>query len=145
MSQPASFKVLVTSNKLQRQALSAIEIKKMENLFSYGTLQLETVQVSTFGRKLEGYSDCLIGFKLFSVKIEDEAVIASSGMTEHPIITFTNNLSDKIKGTVYKITQEELHQADRYEVDDYKRVDVELQSGKRAWVFIKSETKSTTE
>lgn len=110
----------------------------MENLFSYGTLQLEAVQLTTFERILEGFTDCLIGYKLSFVKIEDEAVIALSGITAHPIIKFTNNPNDKISGTVYTITQQELYQADRYEVDDYKRINVELQSGKKAWVFISS-------
>ena len=72
----------------------------MENLFSYATLQSESVQLSTFGRKLEGYADCLVGYKLSFIKIEDETVVASSGMAEHPIITFTNNSGDTIHGIV---------------------------------------------
>lgn len=109
---------------------------EMENLFSYGTLQSEPVQVSTFGRKLEGRSDCLIGYKLSYIKIEDQAVIASSGRTEHPIIKQTNNVGDTIVGTVFTITQEELYRADEYEVKDYKRIEVQLKSGLTAWVFV---------
>lgn len=112
----------------------------MENLFSYGTLQLESVQNDTFGRKLEGYSDYLIGFKLTYIKITDEAVLASSGISEHPIITYTNNENDKVKGTVFIITEEELAQADSYEVDDYKRILVSLQSGKKSWVYVSQDT-----
>jgi Gamma-glutamyl cyclotransferase, AIG2-like len=114
----------------------------MENLFSYETLQSESVQLNTFGRKLEGHSDCLVGYNLFFVKIEDEAVIASSGITEHPKIQCTTNSNDTINGTVFTITQEELYRADEYEVDDYKRIEVLLRSGKRAWVFVSSEKKS---
>ena len=36
----------------------------MPLVFSYGTLQEERVQLSTFGRLLQGYSDALIGFEL---------------------------------------------------------------------------------
>lgn len=35
-----------------------------ELLFAYGTLQLEAVQMSTFGRRLNGTSDALQGFEL---------------------------------------------------------------------------------
>jgi hypothetical protein len=81
----------------------------MENLFSYGTLQSESVQLSTFGRKPD--ADCLVGCKLSFVKIEDERVIASRGTAEHPIITYTNNSNDAINGTVFTVTATELQQA----------------------------------
>lgn len=114
----------------------------MENLFSYGTLQSESVQLSTFGRKLEGHPDFLVGYMLSFIKIEDEAVIASSGMAEHPIIKYTNNPNDTISGTVFTITKEELFQADKYEVGDYKRIEIVLRSGQKAWVFISAEKNS---
>ena len=44
-----------------------------ENLFSYGTLQLQSVQLNIFGRILEGVPDVLTGYKITLVKIEDEA------------------------------------------------------------------------
>ena len=114
----------------------------MENLFSYGTLQLESVQQDTFGRKLEGAVDNLVGFKLSYLKINDAAVIASSGLSEHPVITYTADAGDKIKGTVFEITEEELIRADKYEVDDYKRIAVTLASGKVAWVYVSRDTTS---
>lgn len=40
------------------------DIRYSEKLFSYGTLQQETVQLSTFGRKLQGTADVLIGYHL---------------------------------------------------------------------------------
>jgi len=45
-----------------------------ENLFSYGTLQYESVQLSTFGRKLTGIKDTLIGYRLEMVEITDPSV-----------------------------------------------------------------------
>ena len=36
----------------------------IEKLFSYGTLRYDTVQLSTFGRKLDGAADTILGFKL---------------------------------------------------------------------------------
>ena len=112
----------------------------MENLFSYGTLQSASVQLDTFNRILDGFEDVLTGFKLSMVKIEDAAVIASSGLNEHPILTYTNDADDQISGTVFSITEKELQQADEYEVADYKRVGVTLKSGKEAWVYVSADT-----
>ncbi len=112
-----------------------------ENLFSYGTLQSEAVQLNTFGRILEGHPDVLIGYKLTLLKIEDEAVIALSEMTHHKNIMYTGSRSDEISGMVFIITENELKQADKYEeASDYKRIRVELKSGKTTWVFIADNT-----
>lgn len=107
-----------------------------ENLFSYGTLQLESIQLKTFGRILKGHPDVLTGYKLTLVKIKDKAVIASSGMTHYNNITHTGNQSDIISGTVFITTETELKQADEYEAaDDYERILMQLKSGKTAWVY----------
>ncbi len=60
-----------------------------ERLFSYGTLRLESVQLATFGRRLDGAADVLPGFALATVEIDDPQVIATSGQAQHPIIRFT--------------------------------------------------------
>ncbi len=54
-----------------------------ERLFSYGTLQLEGVQLSTFGRRLNGHADQLPGYRLGQLEIRDSAVVATSGKTHH--------------------------------------------------------------
>ncbi len=107
-----------------------------ESLFSYGTLQYETVQLSTFGRKLHGKADTLTGYKLEQVQIQDPAVIAASGEAVHPILIPTGNLADEVPGTVFDITPAELALADQYEVADYKRAPVQLKSGRQAWVYV---------
>ena len=109
-----------------------------ENLFSYGTLRQDAVQLETFGRLLDGTADQLPGYKLSFIKIEDETVVATSGMTHHPIIRHTGNSADTIEGTVFKITATELQHADDYEVDSYKRISVQLKSGIRAWVYVEA-------
>ncbi len=68
--------------------------------------------------------------------IEDEDVIARSGKTHHPIVRFTGRSSDRIDGTAFEITDAELAAADAYEVAAYKRIDVVLASGLRAWVYV---------
>jgi Gamma-glutamyl cyclotransferase, AIG2-like len=107
-----------------------------ELLFSYGTLQLRPVQLATFGRELEGTEDTLPGFEQAILAIEDPEVVATSGKTHHPIVRHTGRAGDLVKGTVFRVTGEELRNADKYEVAAYRRVTVTLGSGLRAWVYV---------
>lgn len=107
-----------------------------EHLFSYGTLQIESVQLATFGRRLEGHSDALPGFVQSMVRIDDPAVVETSGAPLHPIIVFTGQSADVVHGTVFAVSREELQRADTYEVAAYKRISVILRSGTRAWVYV---------
>ena len=107
-------------------------------LFSYGTLQLEAVQLDNFGRKLKGSKDRLEGYRLESVEIKDEDVLKSSGLVSHPIAIASENPEDFIEGTVFELSDQELLQADLYEVEDYRRVEVSLASGRRSWVYVAS-------
>jgi hypothetical protein len=47
----------------------------MENLFSYGTLQEENVQLENYNRILEGSDDILKNHCLKNIEIKDESVI----------------------------------------------------------------------
>ena len=107
-------------------------------LFSYGTLQLEQVQRETFGRKLEGTGDALLGFKQTLLEITDPEVLKISGERFHPIVVASSDPTDTVAGTVFWITPEELRAADRYEVSDYQRVEAGLVSGGRAWVYVRA-------
>ena len=108
----------------------------MPFLFSYGTLQQEDVQATTFDRTLTGRPDRLEKFEQSFVPVEDRDVIARSGKTHHPIVKFTGRSSDRIDGTVFEITDAELAAADAYEVAAYERIAVVLASGLRAWVYV---------
>lgn len=108
-------------------------------LFSYGTLQQEAVQISTFGRVLCGSPDSLPGYALHKVQVTDPAVVAISGKAWHPIVRRTDQPSDAVPGTVFEITLDELLKADAYEVDDYRRVEVTLATGVRAWVYVQAD------
>jgi hypothetical protein len=109
---------------------------RTESLFSYGTLQLEAVQMATFGRQLAGTGDALLGFELALLEIEDPAVVAISGKAHHTMATFTGRAADVITGMVFAVTPEEIQSADKYEVAAVKRVAVVLQSGVRAWAYV---------
>jgi hypothetical protein len=110
--------------------------KETENLFSYGTLQREEVQLSTFGRRLECFPDILVGYILTSIQIEDQSFVALSGTAIHRNLHFTGSASDHVGGAVLQVTRNELEQADAYEPANYKRVLVRLKSGIDAWVYI---------
>ncbi len=114
----------------------AVNDAHTELLFSYGTLQLEAVQMATFGRRLTGTRDALRGFELVPLKIEDPTVIAISGKTHHTMARFSGRASDVITGTVFAVTPSEIQSADTYEVAAVKRVTVVLQSGVRAWAYV---------
>jgi len=111
---------------------------RRERLFSYGTLQLESVQLESFGRLLEGESDAMPGYRRDMVEITDPEVIRKSGERFHPIVAPSGDPADEVAGKVFFVTVAELAAADDYEVADYKRVSVRLKSGKDAWVYIKA-------
>src|SRR4051812_46814108 len=109
----------------------------MPLLFSYGTLQQEDVQLSTFGRLLQGQRDELPGFEPSSVKIEDPQLVAASDKTHHANATFNGRSDSRVSGTAFEITDAELAAADRYEqLAAYKRIAARLASGKQAWVYV---------
>ena len=83
-------------------------INAPEKLFSYGTLRYETVQLSTFGRKLNGCVDALVGYKLSQLQILDPDVVAVSGEDVHPILVATNDKDDQVPGMVFDVTLEEI-------------------------------------
>ena len=107
----------------------------MPFLFSYGTLQQEAVQLSTFGRRLKGFADELVGFELGVFTVQDPAFVAASGKAEHAIVNYNGRPDSRVRGTVLDVTDEELAQADRYEPAGYLRVPATLASGKEAWVY----------
>jgi len=109
----------------------------MPLLFSYGTLQHENVQLSTFGRLLQGREEELLGFERSSVRIDDPDIVAALGETHHANVTFNGRNDSRVSGTVFEITDAELAAADEYEKPaGYERVTAMLASGRRAWVYV---------
>ena len=108
----------------------------MPLLFSYGTLQLERVQLETYGRVLAGKSDSLLCYALKDLEITDSSVLKKSQQRFHPIAVQTGNSSDLILGMLFEITDEELAATDAYEVSDYKRVFETFASGNEGWVYV---------
>lgn len=97
----------------------------MPLIFSYGTLQQEDVQWSTFGRLLEGRRDELPGFEM------------SASASPHANVIHNGRPDSRVAGTVFEITDAELAAADEYERRaTYRRLAVTLASGSEAWVYV---------
>ena len=107
----------------------------MPLLFSYGTLQDESVQRATFGRTLRGEPDALVGFARDLFEVTDAAFVAASGKAHHAIVRFTGRDDDRVPGTALEVTDEELARSDAYEPAGYARVRGRLASGREAWVY----------
>jgi hypothetical protein len=105
-------------------------------LFSYGTLQLEKVQLENYGRILNGEQDILTGYKMDNLQITDSTVLAKSKLEYHPIAVKSDNQNDFIAGVIFEITETELVETDKYEVSQYRRILETFKSGKKAWVYV---------
>ena len=70
------------------------------------------------------------------LKIEDPRVVETSGKTHHPIVQFSGDAADRVAGSVFRITRQELLNADKYEVAAFRRIAVTLASGIWAWVYL---------
>lgn len=109
----------------------------MPLVFSYGTLQQDDVQRATYGRRLHGQSDALVGFTLASAEIADPQRAAQLGRTHHANAAFDGREDSRVQGTAFEISDAELADTDRYEeLDGYERIAVTLASGREAWVYV---------
>ena len=117
------------------KAIMSAEELTTETLFSYGTLRQEEVQLATFGRKLKGQPDALVGYILSITQIRDQSFASKNGAHQRTL-QFTGSASDVVEGVALALTRQELEQADEYEPDDYERIRVRLRSGLDAWVYL---------
>jgi hypothetical protein len=109
----------------------------MALLFAYGSLQEVSVQLATFGRRLDGGADELLGFEPSSVPIEDARVRAATGKTHHANVTLNGKSERRVPGMAFEVTEAELANSDVYEREfSYQRVAGTLASGRIAWVYV---------
>lgn len=98
----------------------------MVDLFAYGTLREEAVQRALFGRTLEATPDMLAGFALSALP------------AGHLIVDDTGDPADRVPGLRLRLTEAELAAADAYEIADYARIAVRLESGAEAFVYARA-------
>lgn len=114
----------------------------MPLIFSYGSLQLESVQVSIYGRGLRGEPDELVGYVRTLVEVPKWHKAAASGLTHYANVEPTADSGSRIAGTVLELTEVQLAVTDAYEQDaEYIRVTADLASGQSAWVYVSAGTK----
>lgn len=128
---------MIRKNEIFRKQVVSLW-KMKESLFSYGTLQKEKVQIDLFGRILAGSADVLRGYRISIIEITDETFL-SKGEGKYQKTLIISNSSDIVDGIALEITGEELLLADKYEPKNYKRINVMLESGKKAWIYIATE------
>lgn len=108
-------------------------------LFSYGTLQKKNVQIANFGREPAGHEDALPGYARRMAAVTDPKVASLIGESICANVEPSSNPEDKVVGTVFEITEQELAAADKYEeAAEYRRISVTLRSGDRAWVYVRA-------
>src|SRR5947209_6827339 len=103
-----------------------------ELLFSYGTLQRPDVQLRLFGRTVTTSSDQLPGFRLRSIEISNPEFLDEGEDPVQKIIEPTGKATDLVTGNTLELTEEELRQCDAYEPPEYRRIPVQLESGRQA-------------
>ena len=116
--------------------MTRVRDSPMIALFSYGSLRQRKVQLATYGRELEGQPDVLAGYALVPVEVGDPRVVELSGAAVHSIACATGNPGDQVEGVVFPLGQDELAATDAYEVEVYSRIEVTLESGRRAWAYV---------
>lgn len=104
-------------------------------VFSYGTLRQPEVQARLYGREVPTTPDALPGYRIAWITITDPEVIDASGSDRHPILV-AGDASDRVEGAALELTDADLAATDDYEVDDYHRELVQLESGRAAWVYL---------
>jgi hypothetical protein len=110
-----------------------------ESIFSFGTLQSAAVQQSLFSRVVPSTPDLLAGWTIGEMVIVDPVAIKSSGTNIHPALLRSENSEDVVPGVVLDVTAAELMASDEYERVSFRRISVQLESGRAAWVYVPRE------
>jgi gamma-glutamylcyclotransferase (GGCT)/AIG2-like uncharacterized protein YtfP len=105
-------------------------------LFSYGTLRQREVQLANYGRELDGSPDVLSGYRLEQLVIDRPDVMEISRKSVHTIARRSGDPADRIPGMLFVLTEGELGATDAYETSAYRRIEVTLESGRTAWVYV---------
>ena len=103
-------------------------------VFTYGTLQLPSIQQQLFGRTIEGHDDMLHGFALGKIPISDPVISREVGC-DHYLAIYPAETARPLHGKVLQLSESELATADHYEGILYQRIQVFLHSGEKAWVY----------
>ena len=116
----------------------AIVFGGMVHLFSYGTLQQDSVQRSSFGRLLKGHADATARLEARDDRDYRSRSAGQKRLALSSRLSCPAPPSDEVEGMVVRRSpRTNSPSADRYEVADYKRVAARLKSGIEAWVYVR--------
>ena len=104
-------------------------------IFSYGTLQMPRVQHELLGRLVAMDDDALLGFETVAIEIDHPDVIEFSGSSTH-LGLIPGDPAARIEGKLLHVTESDWPALDDYEGEEYRRTQVTLASGTRAWVYL---------
>lgn len=109
--------------------------ESQEYLFAYGILRSEAGQRMVFGQTLTGTDAALPGYTvdyLPALSKQRPGLLASN-----PVIRHTGNPLDLVLGTKFLIAEASLACADDFEQTEFRRIQVTLSDGERAWMYIR--------
>jgi hypothetical protein len=61
---------------------------------------------------------------------------AKSGETVHPILVRMSDPTNTVESIVLSVLREDFLRVDAYETKEYRRIEVDLVSGERSWVYV---------
>ncbi len=96
-------------------------------IFAYGTLHDPVKQQELFGRVIAGTSDSLDNYATTEIVEDGETYLAA-----------VSKDGGVINGFVFEVAPADLEAADAWEGGQYRRVQLPLQSGVTAWVYVKA-------
>jgi gamma-glutamylcyclotransferase (GGCT)/AIG2-like uncharacterized protein YtfP len=96
-------------------------------VFAYGTLKLENLRQELLGYETPSFPGILKGFSMSSVILDH---------IEYPIIMENPDSCDIIEGEYFAVEEPDLKKLDIYESPAYRRIQVKLENGIAAWVYI---------
>ena len=97
-------------------------------VFAYGTLLDAKVRKDVIGYETTAYPATLKGYSLDRVVIDQ---------VSYPALVVDNTTNNRVQGEIFEIEQNDLILLDRYETKSYQRILVSLESGLKAWTYIK--------
>ena len=95
-------------------------------LFVYGTLATGETRKNILDRDVPGIPATLDGY--------DGSKMVTIDSEHYPAAE--KNTECSIQGLLIEVTSEELERLDAWETDAYKRKEVELTDGEKAWVYL---------
>ncbi len=99
------------------------------SVFAYGTLKDGKIRKYLLSRNVPAKKDSLSGFRIDQISLDGIC---------YPVAIRDPFNKKVIHGVFFKVNEREIKLLDEYESDAYKRIQVILNSGKEAWLYIKA-------